>query len=64
MDVTEPDTYLVHGKTSYAELEAFQPAEMTRAMLERCSVLAGEEKRAAEAALKAPIETASKKKRA
>ena len=61
---SQPDTYLIHGKTPYAELETFQPAEMTRAMLERCSVLAVEEKRAAEAALKAPIKAASKTKRA
>lgn len=51
VDVTAPATKLVHGKVAYAELEAFQPAEMSLEMLERCSVLDHEAQREADAAL-------------
>lgn len=52
VDVCEPTKKLIHGKAPYADLEGFQPAEMTREMLERCSVLDGATKAAAETALK------------
>jgi len=41
VDVTKPDAKLIHGKAAYAQLEAFQPAQMSLAMLDKCSVLTG-----------------------
>lgn len=39
VDVTKPDEKLIHGTCPYGELEAMQPWEMSRAMLDKCSVL-------------------------
>ena len=39
VDVTRPEVKVIHGKVAVAELEKFQPSEMSLEMLERCSVL-------------------------
>ena len=46
VDVTNPSRKIIHGKVPYAELEKFQPSEMSLEMLERCSIL-GDKKKAA-----------------
>ena len=51
VDATEPATKLIHGEVTYAELEKFQPAEMTLEMLEQCSVLDAKAQRSADAVL-------------
>ena len=39
VDITDPDTKLMHGKMPYAQLEAMQPTELSLEAFERASVL-------------------------